>query len=107
MEHNKYKDKLLQARGVIEDHQSTVVGENGMGDDIKTKIVTHEGWVCDAADDLIEDLTGKCTPVVTELENAWSEVNSAYHAQPSEVPENDWRGNRYGQSYGGYHNIPV
>jgi len=97
MKPNLYKAALAEARTVVDQQRTALAGDNGIGASIKTKIATHGGWVCDQADDWITEFTGKCTPVMNDFDNAWSEVDSAWHGQPSDVRESDWRA-----TYGGY-----
>lgn len=99
---NKYKAALASAKSTIDDERTTLAGDNGIGHSIKTKIATHEGWVCDEADTWVTEFTGKCTPVATDFDNAWSEVHAAWQAEPDEVPEDDWRAT-YFQYAGPYH----
>lgn len=94
-EHNNYKDDLAAAKTVIETQRSQLVGEGGIGHAIRNQIAGHGGWVCTAADDWVTDFAGKCTPIKTEFDTAWDEVDTAWAAEPLKVDAGNWRGDAY------------
>jgi len=102
MAENKYKAALAAAMSSINEKRTALAGENGMGHSIKTKIATNDGWVCDEADTWVTEFTAKCTPVTTDFDNAWDEVNLAHGEEPDDVDDDDWRAT-YQQYAGPYH----
>ncbi|WP_332663333.1 hypothetical protein [Aeromicrobium sp.] len=106
-ETNNFKRALGDALGVIEEARTSLEANGGIGESVKTKIATHEGWVCDAADDWIADFTAKCSPIMGEFDTAWTELDSMWRNEPDEVDEGNWRGNSYNASGHRPSNIPV
>ncbi len=106
-ETNNFKRALHEAMGVVEEARTSLTANGSLGDDVKTKVSTHQGWVCDAADDWIADLTAKCSPIMGEFDTAWSELASVWRNQPDEVDEGDWRGIAYNSSARRPSNVPV
>lgn len=105
-EPNNFKRALSDAVGVVEEARTSLTANGSLGENVKTKVATHEGWVCDAADDWIAELTAKCSPVMGEFDTAWTELDSAWRSEPDEVDEGDWRGVSY-YSSGRRQNVPV
>ena len=106
-ETNNFKRALSDAMDVVNEARTSLEANGSLGEKVKTKIATHEGWVCDAADDWIADLTAKCAPVMGEFDTAWAELESVWRNQPDEVDEGNWRGIAYNASGRRHSNIPV
>ena len=100
-EQNNFKRAINDARTVLREAVTSLAGSNGMGQDVTTKIASHEGWVCDAADDWVADFTGRCPAVMGEFDTALAELNSAWQGEPDTVDEGNWRGIAYHSSRSG------
>ena len=94
-ETNQYKAALHAALGVIDEQIALVSGDQGMVQPVVSRIATQDGWVCDAADEWVSELSERCTPIATEFQAARDEVHGEWSGEPDEVDANDWRGNRY------------
>lgn len=94
-ETNFYKQDLADAKIAISDEVEAFSGVGGPSASITQHVAGNGGWECTEADTWVQDVSTRCSAIVTAFQTALDDVEAEWSSQPDKVHEGNWRGLAY------------